>query len=969
MPSAYPTPPAGWGVRRGALLAALDSGAWLTAIVAGPAAGKTSLLTAWARGRPTAWLTLGPEYAGLSVLRRGLADALGPAGSVPGAALDALGATEEVTGDLAAAADPYAHATGLASVLATAFDGAAGPELALVLDDAQHLAGGGPAARFVEELCRHAPPGLRLVISSRTELPFPVDRLRAAGRLTELGDEQLAFVDFETYQLLTLVLGDAAAADTLSARLHALTGGHPGLVALGAAWLAAQPADQRRDRLGALPSATAEALAGYLAHEVLATAEPDARELARRAAYLPRVSARLCRDLGLPADDPRRAVPLLAPVADAPGWYAVDAALRPAVLVSLPLPDPELQALLGTASRWYAQHGRLEDALAAAAAADSPDPVTELLVAHGSALLAAGRAADVIEAAARVPAHRRTPVMDLVEGEARHLRGDPAGALACLERLAAGDGRLAAGVAHRIGLIHQSAGDPAAALASFQRARLDDADPTDAALVLSQISTTHWLRGDLPACRDAAQRALAAANSGGGDRALAAAHTALALAAERAGDFEANAEHMTLAMAAAQRAGDLLQQIRLRINLSSRLLEEGRHADALVELDDAIRLIEATGALERYAVVRTNRGWAYRSMGRLDEAVAELDAAVRMWRAAGSTLLAYALSALGSVYLVRGDLARAEDVLGEALALGERTGDHQSLAGLSTLARVRYATDPPSARVLTERSIETGFGVWRAWALLTAGWLAVHDGDPAAAIRHTADAEQAAAARHDANAVAEALELRSYLTDDPAIAVELLRGAQARWARLGNPIFVARASVAIALRTGADVPAAEARLRALGVRPEAALAAGPLRAAGAFTGSRPAPFLPTARAGLDRFARGELDEAQRLLTDAVDGVPGGDALPGAAGATYLDALRALASASAVAGETDVALRWYLRLLEHDPNDEVGHLGAVITLARVGRHDEARRRYRAYSDRMRDAGAEPAPYPSEWTAIR
>ena len=974
-PSYGPAPSgiSGRYVRRAALIAALDRGAWLTALVAGPGAGKTALLSAWAEARAvhapgrTAWLTLGPEHGALPVLRRGLADALravDPSMSTSdwAAMLDALG------DEPASGTDEEVHAAGLASILATGLDRTGAPQLVLVLDGAHYLPAASPASRFVEELCRHAPAGLRLVVASRTDLPFPVDRLAAAGRVTLLGESELGFADFETYQLLTLVLGDATAADTLAAQLQALAAGRPGLVALGAAWLAGQPAAQRRDRLDALGTGTANALAEYLAREVFAAAEPGARELVRRAAYLPRVSADLCRALDLPADShPARAIPLLTPGAGTPDWYEPAAGVRRAVIGRAPLADSARERLLAAATRWYAEHGRLDDAVVTAAAAQSTGPVLDLLTAHGPALLAAGRAGEVAAAAARVPAAARTPELDLVEGEARHLRGDAAGALACLERLAGGDGGLAAPVAYRIGQIHQAAGDLAAALASFQRARLDEADPAEAALVLAQTAIVHWGRGDITACREAAERALTAATASakaggsGADRALAAAHTALAMAAEHVDDWAANAEHMAAATEAAVRAGDLNQQIRLRTNASRRLLEEGRHGDALVQLDEAMRLIEATGSMDRYGIVRTNRGWAYRAMGRLDEAVAELEVAARFWRDAGSGLLSYALVALGAVYLVRGDLSLTEEVLDEALTLGDRSGDYQALAGLSTLARARYATDPDSAWALAERALDTRFGVWRTWALLTAGWFALHGGDRIAAVRYAAEAAEAADARRDASGLAEAVELHGVLGQD----AELLREAQARWARLGNPIFVARAAAGLAAAGHGDLSRVEARLRALGVRPEAALAAGPLRAAGAFAAAAPRPFLPTARAGLDRFADGDLGGAQQLLSDAVASVNRSDLGAGTT-ATYLDALRALASASAVAGETDVALRWYLRLLELDSDDESGHLGVVITLARDGRHEEARRRYRAYTDRMRARGAEPAPYPSEWT---
>jgi DNA-binding SARP family transcriptional activator len=78
---------------------------------------------------------------------------------------------------------------------------------------------------------------------------------------------------------------------------------------------------------------------------------------------------------------------------------------------------------------------------------------------------------------------------------------------------------------------------------------------------------------------------------------------------------------------------------------------------------------------------------------------------------------------------------------------------------------------------------------------------------------------------------------------------------------------------------------------------------------------------------------------------------------------YQAVLGVLAHVCELTDDVDAALGWHLRLLEHDPSNEGGHLGVVTTLARVGRHEEARRRYRMYTERMRQVAREPAPYPS------
>jgi DNA-binding SARP family transcriptional activator len=79
-------------------------------------------------------------------------------------------------------------------------------------------------------------------------------------------------------------------------------------------------------------------------------------------------------------------------------------------------------------------------------------------------------------------------------------------------------------------------------------------------------------------------------------------------------------------------------------------------------------------------------------------------------------------------------------------------------------------------------------------------------------------------------------------------------------------------------------------------------------------------------------------------------------------ATYAAVVRTLAAAAAEDGDTDLAVRYCLRLLERDPYDEEGHLSLVRALDDADRHGEARRRYRFYADRMAELGIEPAPFP-------
>ena len=69
--------------------------------------------------------------------------------------------------------------------------------------------------------------------------------------------------------------------------------------------------------------------------------------------------------------------------------------------------------------------------------------------------------------------------------------------------------------------------------------------------------------------------------------------------------------------------------------------------------------------------------------------MAEVTAAIDFWQSANSDLVAYALIGRGAVFLDRGDVELGEAELNAALAIGERSGDHQALNGLVQHARLR----------------------------------------------------------------------------------------------------------------------------------------------------------------------------------------------------------------------------------------------------------------------------------------
>ena len=715
----------------------------MTTVIAGAGVGKSTLLAAWAERQDVAWYTLGPEDAALSTLGRGLVDALRL--RVPDLPVD-LAATPGSARGPDASTDERARADAFAAALSEALQERLRRPLALVLDDVHALAPDGAAVRAVEALCRQAPASLHLVLASRAELAFSIDRLRGQGQVLELGGTDLAFDVDEVRAVLEAELDDDAG--ELAPALHAVTEGWPAAVRLACEAMRALDPAQRGATVERLRRPGGP-LFGYLAREVLAQEPPGVRELVRMAAPLERVHPALCAALGIEgapdalASLARRG--LFAESHPLDGWFEPTGLMRDVALASLPLDDDDLRALHARAADWYAAHDEPALALRSWRAIGDDAATGRLLAQEGAALLRDGAVEAVVEAGDAIPAADRDPALDRLLGEAHQLRGDWEEALARLESAAGEAGTIDAGLAWRIGLIHHLRGHLDEALAAYRRGR-DDAEPSsDVALLLAWHASAHWLRGEAETCRALAARAYEVAVASGADRALAAAHTVLAMLAALEGDRASNDAHYMRALEHAERAGDVLQVIRIRVNRGSRNLEEGAYEAAIVELDLAIRLADLGGFGAFRALALTNRGESRLRLGRLEEAIADLDAARLIYQRLGSDDVAYPLMILGDVYRERGDAALARAAYEEAARRGDAMGDLQALVpSLAGLARVLAGDDPEQAGALARRAADYGAGMGEAAALLAVGHVALAAGDREAAAQAAAQAGAAA---------------------------------------------------------------------------------------------------------------------------------------------------------------------------------------------------------------------------------
>jgi len=813
----------------------------LTLVLADAGFGKSTLLASWASRHRTAWHTVGAADRDAGRLAGGLLDAL--ALWVPGLGIELSGLLTMPRGP-DTLDEQHHRARALAAALAQDLQRRLARELALVLDDVQEIDRGGPAATLLDGLCRQAPAGLRIVLASRTEPPFPIDRLRAQAQVATIEGGMLAFTPDETVAAVEAELGAGPEAlpgpqlAEAARAIHEATGGWPAAVRLAI--------EQLRHRPPAAPGAAALGLlrpAGplfdYLAGEVVAHEPASTRRLVRAMAVFDRFTAGMCQAIGLRGaaatlEELARRGLFVQPVGDGP-WYRLHPLVREFVLARQPLTRDAVSRLRRAAAIWLRRAGEEAEALSVLQAAGDEPAMADLLEDVGTVLVERGEAAAVAKAAAEVGGSWRTPAIDAVEGAARRVTGDWDGALACLGRAAGRHGPAPAAIAWQIGLIHHLRGDLDQAIAAYERGADDITHPADLGLLRAWWAGACWLRGDAERCRGLAEAALDAANASGNDRALAAAHTVLAMVAALDGDRRANDAHYLRALDHAERAGDALQVIRIRANRGSRFIEEGHYLEAIDELDVSIELADVTGFAAFRALALSNRGEALRRLGRLDETRTDLEAARALYQRLESRLVSYPLGHLGDVYRERGDTVLARASYEEAISVAEAAGDLQGLVpALAGLARVLAPGDPERAAGLADRAVALGPTLGHVGALLARGWIALARGDAPAAAADARAASALARTRRDRAGLAEAIELE----------VAAGKGHEARgrlgealdiWRDLGSPVGQARVQLRLAAMADGSAAArlrleAEALLAVAGARagPAAAFPAGEL---------------------------------------------------------------------------------------------------------------------------------------------
>jgi LuxR family maltose regulon positive regulatory protein len=608
--------------------------------------GKTTLLASWAKEttKPVAWLSLDRDEGDPARFWRYTI-----------AAVERVhkGICEKALSLLNAPAQPTLKAvvTALVNELA-----AHSKELVLVLDDFHRI--DSPAVhRSLIFLLEYLPPGMHIVISSRSDPPIPLARLRARGQLAELRTADLRFTQAEATNLLRGVWEFDLSEKSVASLEERTEGWVTGLQ------LAALSLRGTTDQSGFIRefSGSNRYILDYLSEEVLERQPDEARSFLYKTSVLDQLCGSLCNAITGRSDGQvmlerlERGNLFLESLDEERHWYRYHQLFADLLLVRLQSTNPEqVSELHSKAAAWYEANELVREALRHA--------------------LAAGEA---VWAAQMVEQH----IEDLLSrGEGETLRGWMA---ALPGEIARSRPRLAlaqAIVAFNAGRFQETASFLEDAEQALATAPNEPFEPT--------IGKSMSMLTNVPAFI-ALLRASLAAFRGEAERAIELAHQAQAHLAKREQGL----------------------RISVRWNLAQADWTRGRLEDAEHAFDDLVTEGREAGTPHLMLTAGSVLGRIQRARGRLGSALRTYQEGLEIAaQSSPSVVLSTAVAHVGiaEVFYERNQLEQALRHANEGISLGRQLTSTQSLAiGLATLAWIRQASgDPAGAREAMEEAYQ-----------------------------------------------------------------------------------------------------------------------------------------------------------------------------------------------------------------------------------------------------------------------
>ncbi len=355
-------------------------------LVCAPAGyGKTVLLAGWVRSdrHPVAWLSLDAGdndparfwrhlVAALDRVRPGIGERLAPLFGPP--------------------APPSFEPVVTALINEVAGQPDADEALLLILDD-YHVISSQVVHGSLGFLLEHRPPGLQLALTSRSDPPLALARLRARGQLTELRAAELRFTAGEAAALLAQIAAvpggarlEAPLPDAVAAALAARTEGWAAGLQLAGLSLRGQ---DDVDGFVAAFSGSHRYVLDYLAEEVLEHQSEQVREFLLQTSVLERLSGELCDAVtGRPGsqallEQAEQAGLFVVPLDEVRGWWRYHHLFADLLRARLQAGHPaRVPGLHRNAAAWYAERGLADDAIRHAVAAGEMTWAARLIEQH-----------------------------------------------------------------------------------------------------------------------------------------------------------------------------------------------------------------------------------------------------------------------------------------------------------------------------------------------------------------------------------------------------------------------------------------------------------------------------------------------------------------------------------------------------------------------------------------------------------
>jgi tetratricopeptide (TPR) repeat protein len=196
-------------------------------------------------------------------------------------------------------------------------------------------------------------------------------------------------------------------------------------------------------------------------------------------------------------------------------------------------------------------------------------------------------------------------------------------------------------------------------------------------------------RGDYVTAHDHYHRALAVAEEVGYQAGVAQTHHYLAMLAGRRQGIDAALPHFEQAMAFYEKVGDRVNREIVRSNLASAFIQDRQFAAAIAPAEMAWRFFEAMGNTPRAAQNASNLAEAHAELGNLDEAQHFAELVIQQEEPHSYP---YALYTLGTVYRARGEWALSAQHYDQSRQIAETNDDAYLLAfALRALGEVYLA--------------------------------------------------------------------------------------------------------------------------------------------------------------------------------------------------------------------------------------------------------------------------------------